>query len=182
MKGLLSGPNPQRKRYASYASFSDTDGSGWLFQEVTARLTGIIEASDTSFTTELANVVRRVEAGKRSRDGTKDLGRRRGIWIIDGQGGEDRSDILACLPERQLNTRSALEKVMGNTSARWLIPRPTAKSQYDRRLGEPRAKRATCGKTRKQDHARTALQPRPDNAHQLQPIERPGPGFARFLR
>ena len=134
VKGLLSGPNPQRKRYASYASFSDPDGSGWLFQEVTARLTGLIEASDTSFTTELANVVRRVEAGKRSRDGTKDLGRRRGIWIIDGQGGEDRSDILACLPERQLNTRSALEKVMGNRSARWLI-----------RCGRSRSRNMTAG-------------------------------------
>jgi catechol 2,3-dioxygenase-like lactoylglutathione lyase family enzyme len=62
---LVSGPNPQRKSYASYASFSDPDGNGWLLQEVTARLTGHIEPDDTSFTPELANVVRRAEAGKR---------------------------------------------------------------------------------------------------------------------
>jgi catechol 2,3-dioxygenase-like lactoylglutathione lyase family enzyme len=69
-KGLVSGPNPQRKSYASYASFSDPDGNGWVFQEVTARLTGHIEAADTSFTPELTNVVRRAEAAKRRCDGT----------------------------------------------------------------------------------------------------------------
>jgi catechol 2,3-dioxygenase-like lactoylglutathione lyase family enzyme len=73
-KGLVSGPNPQRKSYASYASFSDPDGNGWLLQEVTVRLTGHIEAGDTSFTDELANWVRRAEAGKRLPDGTGNLG------------------------------------------------------------------------------------------------------------
>jgi hypothetical protein len=37
---LVSGPNPQRKSYAAYLSFSDPDGDSWVFQEVTARLTG----------------------------------------------------------------------------------------------------------------------------------------------
>jgi catechol 2,3-dioxygenase-like lactoylglutathione lyase family enzyme len=73
-EGLVSGPNPQRKSYASYASFSDPDGNGWVFQEVTARLTGHIEAGDTSFTPELTNVVRRAAAGKHRCDGTGDLG------------------------------------------------------------------------------------------------------------
>ena len=61
--GYLSGPNPQRKSYASYASFIDADGNGWLFQEVTARLTGQIGLGETSFTSELANAVRRAAAG-----------------------------------------------------------------------------------------------------------------------
>jgi catechol 2,3-dioxygenase-like lactoylglutathione lyase family enzyme len=60
-KGIVSGPNPQRKSYASYASFCDPDGNGWVFQEVTARLTGHIEPGDNSFTPELTNVVRRAE-------------------------------------------------------------------------------------------------------------------------
>ena len=60
-KDLASGPNPQRKSYASYAAFSDPDGNGWVFQEVTARLTGHIERGDTSFTPELTNVVRRAQ-------------------------------------------------------------------------------------------------------------------------
>jgi hypothetical protein len=63
-KDLLSGPNPQRKSYASYASFSDPDGNGWVFQEITARLTGYIAPDDTSFTPELTNVVRQAPASK----------------------------------------------------------------------------------------------------------------------
>jgi uncharacterized protein GlcG (DUF336 family)/catechol 2,3-dioxygenase-like lactoylglutathione lyase family enzyme len=62
-KSLVSGPNPQRKSYASYASFSDPDGNGWVFQEITARLTGHIEDGDTSFTPELTSVVRHAAAG-----------------------------------------------------------------------------------------------------------------------
>jgi catechol 2,3-dioxygenase-like lactoylglutathione lyase family enzyme len=61
---LISGPNPQRKSYASYASFRDPDGNEWVFQEVTARLTGHIEEGDTSFTPELTNFVRRAETIK----------------------------------------------------------------------------------------------------------------------
>jgi catechol 2,3-dioxygenase-like lactoylglutathione lyase family enzyme len=64
-EGLSSGPNPQRKSYASYASFSDPDGNGWVLQEVTARLTGHIDEGDTSFTPELTNAVRRAEVGNR---------------------------------------------------------------------------------------------------------------------
>jgi catechol 2,3-dioxygenase-like lactoylglutathione lyase family enzyme len=62
-KNLIRGPNPQRKSYASYASFSDPDGNSWLLQEITARLTGHIAAGDTSFTAELTNAVRRAESG-----------------------------------------------------------------------------------------------------------------------
>ena len=69
VQGRLSDPNPQRKSYASYASFNDPDGNGWLIQEVTARLTGPTEAGDTSFTNELANWVRRAVADKRRDDG-----------------------------------------------------------------------------------------------------------------
>jgi uncharacterized protein GlcG (DUF336 family)/catechol 2,3-dioxygenase-like lactoylglutathione lyase family enzyme len=71
-EGLVSGSNSQRKSYASYASFSDPDGNGWTFQEVTARLTGHIEEGDTSFTPELTNVVQRAEANKRRGDGMGD--------------------------------------------------------------------------------------------------------------
>ena len=73
-KDLLSGPNPQRKSYASYASFSDPDGNGWVLQEVTARLTGYIAPEDTSFTPELTNVVRRASAAKPRIEIVKDPG------------------------------------------------------------------------------------------------------------
>jgi hypothetical protein len=73
-KDLLRGPNPERKSYASYASFSDPDGNGWVFQEITARLTGYIAPGDTSFTPELTNVVRRSSALKPSIESAEDLG------------------------------------------------------------------------------------------------------------
>src|SRR3984957_6997451 len=34
----VSGPHPERLSYASFVSFKDPDGNGWLLQEVTERL------------------------------------------------------------------------------------------------------------------------------------------------
>lgn len=36
----VSGPDPERRSYRSFASFSDPDGNGWLLQEITTRLPG----------------------------------------------------------------------------------------------------------------------------------------------
>ena len=36
----VPGPDPDRRPYLSYASFSDPDGNGWLLQEITARMPG----------------------------------------------------------------------------------------------------------------------------------------------
>jgi catechol 2,3-dioxygenase-like lactoylglutathione lyase family enzyme len=60
----VSGPDPEHGSYRSFASFKDPDGNGWLFQEVTARLPGRVDASDTTFTssTELAAALRRAAA------------------------------------------------------------------------------------------------------------------------
>jgi len=60
----VSGPDPEHRSYRAFASFSDPDGNGWLFQEVTARLPGRVSADDTTFTssTELASALRRAEA------------------------------------------------------------------------------------------------------------------------
>ncbi len=62
-ENLRSGLNPQRKSYASYASFSDPDGNGWVLQEVTARLSaGAVETRDTRFTSEVLDAIRRTTA------------------------------------------------------------------------------------------------------------------------
>ena len=37
---VVSGPDPERRSYASRASFSDPDGNGWVLQEITERLPG----------------------------------------------------------------------------------------------------------------------------------------------
>ena len=38
--GRVSGPDPERGDYGSFASFSDPDGNGWLLQEVKQRAPG----------------------------------------------------------------------------------------------------------------------------------------------
>jgi hypothetical protein len=51
------------------------------------------------------------------------------VWIVDEQGIEERNAIIACLPERQLNARPALQEVMANTSERWSIRRGRLRSR-----------------------------------------------------
>jgi predicted enzyme related to lactoylglutathione lyase len=41
--GRVPGPDPERRSYSSWASFSDPDGNGWLLQEITTRLPGRVE-------------------------------------------------------------------------------------------------------------------------------------------
>jgi catechol 2,3-dioxygenase-like lactoylglutathione lyase family enzyme len=57
----VSGPDPSRGSYQSFASFSDPDGNGWLLQEITARLPGRVDTDGTTFAsrTDLANALRR---------------------------------------------------------------------------------------------------------------------------
>jgi catechol 2,3-dioxygenase-like lactoylglutathione lyase family enzyme len=49
----LSGLDPERRSYASFASFSDPDGNGWLLQEVRTRLPGRGLSMDVASLTEL---------------------------------------------------------------------------------------------------------------------------------
>jgi catechol 2,3-dioxygenase-like lactoylglutathione lyase family enzyme len=60
----VGGLDPEHGTYRSFASFSDPDGNGWLFQEVTARLPGRVDANETTFTSskELAAALRRAGA------------------------------------------------------------------------------------------------------------------------
>jgi hypothetical protein len=39
-EGRAPGPDPEHSSYASFASFSDPDGNGWLLQEVRQRAPG----------------------------------------------------------------------------------------------------------------------------------------------
>ena len=60
----VSGPDPEHRSYRSFASFRDPDGNGWLFQEITARLPGRIDANATTFASsaDLASAFRRAAA------------------------------------------------------------------------------------------------------------------------
>jgi hypothetical protein len=56
-------PHPERRSYASFVSFSDPDGNGWLLQEVTNRLSGRV-SGDTAYgsAADLAQSLRRAAA------------------------------------------------------------------------------------------------------------------------
>lgn len=60
----VSGPAPDHATYGSFATFTDPDGNRWLLQEITNRLPGRVDDSDTSFSSspELADALRRAEA------------------------------------------------------------------------------------------------------------------------
>ena len=76
----VSGADPEHRSYRSFASFSDPDGNGWLFQEVTTRLPGRIDATETAFasTTDLASAFRRAEAAHGEHE--KRTGQRDANW------------------------------------------------------------------------------------------------------
>jgi catechol 2,3-dioxygenase-like lactoylglutathione lyase family enzyme len=78
--GRLSGPDPERKSYASFVSFTDPDANSWLVQEVTARLPGRVSADVTEFSsaTDLAAALRRAEAAHGEHE--KRTGQRDANW------------------------------------------------------------------------------------------------------
>jgi catechol 2,3-dioxygenase-like lactoylglutathione lyase family enzyme len=92
----LSGPAPDRRSYASFVSFSDPDGNGWLLQEITTRLPGRIGSDATTYATvpDLANAMRRAEAGHGEHE--KRTGQRDANWpewyaaymVAEQAGGE----------------------------------------------------------------------------------------------
>jgi catechol 2,3-dioxygenase-like lactoylglutathione lyase family enzyme len=60
----LGGPAPDHESYRSFATFNDPDGNRWLLQEITTRLPGRVEATETTFASpnDLASALRRAEA------------------------------------------------------------------------------------------------------------------------
>jgi catechol 2,3-dioxygenase-like lactoylglutathione lyase family enzyme len=53
VKGRGPGPDPERRSYFSYASFSDPDGNSWLLQEIGTRFPGRGLSRDVATLTEL---------------------------------------------------------------------------------------------------------------------------------
>ena len=92
----VSGRDPEHSSYRSFASFSDPDGNGWLFQEVTTRLPGRIDPAATSFgsASDLANALRRAAAAHGEHE--KRLGKTYPNWptwyaeyMVREQAGEE---------------------------------------------------------------------------------------------
>jgi catechol 2,3-dioxygenase-like lactoylglutathione lyase family enzyme len=92
----VGGADPEHRSYRSFASFRDPDGNGWLFQELTTRLPGRVDADGTTFTSpnELASALRRAEAAHGEHE--KRTGQRDADWpswyadyIVREQAGKE---------------------------------------------------------------------------------------------
>ncbi|RQH05373.1 glyoxalase [Paraburkholderia dinghuensis] len=93
----VSGPDPEHRSYRSFASFSDPDGNGWLFQELTHRAAGRVDSDATTFTSsaELAAALRRAETAHGEHE-KRTGGQRDENWpdwyatyMISEQGGKE---------------------------------------------------------------------------------------------
>jgi catechol 2,3-dioxygenase-like lactoylglutathione lyase family enzyme len=93
----VSGPDPEHRSYRSFASFSDPDGNGWLFQELTHRAPGRVDTDTTTFTSsaDLAAALRRAEAAHGEHE-KRTGGQRDENWpdwyaeyMVSEQGGKD---------------------------------------------------------------------------------------------
>jgi catechol 2,3-dioxygenase-like lactoylglutathione lyase family enzyme len=64
------GPDPERTSYASFFGFTDPDGNTWLVQEVTTRLPGRVDATQTGYASaaDLASALQRAEAAHRAHE------------------------------------------------------------------------------------------------------------------
>jgi len=76
----VNGPDPEHGSYRSFASFSDPDGNGWLFHEITTRLPGRIDPTATTFASasNLASAFRRAETAHGELE--KRIGQRDANW------------------------------------------------------------------------------------------------------
>jgi catechol 2,3-dioxygenase-like lactoylglutathione lyase family enzyme len=76
----VGGPDPHHSSYQSFASFRDPDGNGWLFQEITARLPGRIDAEETTFSSsaDMAAALRRAAAAHGEHE--KRVGKQEDEW------------------------------------------------------------------------------------------------------
>ena len=64
------GPDPERTSYGSFFYFTDPDSNTWLVQEVTTRLPGRMNATETGYASaaDLESALRRAEAAHREHE------------------------------------------------------------------------------------------------------------------
>src|SRR5262249_16899584 len=75
----VSGPDPERRSYRSFASFKDPDGNGWLMQEITTRLPGRVAGNTTySSASDLSKALQR--AAKAHGEHEKRIGQADANW------------------------------------------------------------------------------------------------------
>jgi catechol 2,3-dioxygenase-like lactoylglutathione lyase family enzyme len=89
------GIDPERNSYGSFFSFTDPDGNLWLVQEVTTRLPGRIDATQSTFasTSDLEGALRRAESAHAEHETRTGEDRNWPAWyasyLVAEQAGKD---------------------------------------------------------------------------------------------
>jgi catechol 2,3-dioxygenase-like lactoylglutathione lyase family enzyme len=87
------GPDPERASYGSFFYFNDPDGNTWITQEVTTRLPGRMNATETGYvsTADLEAALRRAEAahGEHESDQREDWPAWCASYMVAEQAGTD---------------------------------------------------------------------------------------------
>ena len=85
------GPDPERTSYGSFFSFTDPDGNTWLAQEVTTRLPGRVNATETGYASaaDLENALRRAEAAHQRSGHGEDWSSWYATYMVAEQAGTD---------------------------------------------------------------------------------------------
>jgi catechol 2,3-dioxygenase-like lactoylglutathione lyase family enzyme len=95
--GRVTGKASDHASYSTFLTFDDPDGNGWLVQEVTTRLPGRIDATETTFASvaDVAGALRRAAAAHGEHE--KRIGQADANWpdwyaayIVAEQSGADR--------------------------------------------------------------------------------------------
>ncbi len=94
--GRADGPAEDRASYGSFATFRDVDGNGWLLQEITRRLPGRVDATETTFASveDLAQALIRAatahgEHEKRTGEPDEDWPAWYAAYMVAEHAGED---------------------------------------------------------------------------------------------
>jgi catechol 2,3-dioxygenase-like lactoylglutathione lyase family enzyme len=79
-RARADGLDPQHRSYASFVTFNDPDGNGWVLQEITTRFPGRVDSDATTFASasDLASAMRRAEAAHGEHE--KRTGQRDANW------------------------------------------------------------------------------------------------------
>lgn len=75
-----SGPDPEHRSYGTFVTFNDSEGNGWILQEITERLPGRIDTAETAYANaaDLASAMRRASAAHDKHE--KRIGKRDDNW------------------------------------------------------------------------------------------------------